>query len=443
MWAAPAAAASEPTCQGQPATIVGEPGGSVRGTDGPDVVVSDGARWVVTGAGDDVVCLTGSSDDGHRVRFASGAGHDSVVVTSTEAVTGHLGHGEDTFVGGDERDLVRGGELESVEIGGDTGEQYVDRDRDTISTGGGDDGVAASNDDTVSLGRGDDGMNREVLAGAPYAGDVDGGPGRNFLGLNVSGDAGKDAGSWVLDTHAGTFSRNGETHLSLTDFTGFQVRFAKADEELRVRGSRRHESFEAYGLDGLVETTLSISAGGGNDEIYVGRAGYDLDDVLVRSIDGGPGRDRLVVSQYEGPSVFRLDLAAGAYRHGNRGTTTKVPVAGIEHAQVTGIPFLTMRGSSSGNRLAVTLPTGWQAFERCRVLLSGRGGDDLLRVLEGPRSRSTSCPGPVLRGERGSDLLVGSQGDDTLVGGPGRDVARGGPGRDVCRAEVRMGCERR
>jgi hypothetical protein len=437
----PAVEAAVPTCQGKPATLVGMPGEKVYGTVGPDVVVSGGGSHVFTGEGDDLVCVTGATENGHRVRVKTGAGADSVVGATRDTVEAWLGPGIDRFVGDGERDLVLGGELEFGEDDPSYG-TLVDEDPDTISTGAGDDGVTASNGDTVSLGPGDDGMNREVLAGEPFTGSVDGGSGTNFLGLDISRADDVEAGSWVLDNRAGTLSRDGEVQLSPTDFTDVQVRFLDPGEQVVIKGSKRDESFEAYGK--YVQATASIHAGGGDDHIFLGRADYGLTDVVVESIDGGPGRDGLRVYGFGGPKTLVVDLGAGNYRYETDGKKTTVPLVGIEDAQVDDIPFLTLRGTSSANRLSVEMPTGWSAFKRCRVVISGGDGNDDLEVIKSPTaSPSKACAGPTLLGEGGNDVLLGSRGNERLIGGPGRDVARGGPGRDVCIAETRMGCERR
>src|SRR6266566_954924 len=65
-----AAPAKWPTCDAQPATIVGTAGNDVlRGTSGPDVIVGLGGNDVIDGlGGDDIIC-GGAGDDalfGHR-----------------------------------------------------------------------------------------------------------------------------------------------------------------------------------------------------------------------------------------------------------------------------------------------------------------------------------------------------------------------------------------
>lgn len=76
----PAYAVGE-TCNGQAATLVGTPGGVVTGTDGPDVIVTNGAARVEAGAGDDVICTTGTvaaDPFNPAVAVLAGAGNDLV-----------------------------------------------------------------------------------------------------------------------------------------------------------------------------------------------------------------------------------------------------------------------------------------------------------------------------------------------------------------------------
>ncbi len=100
-----AAEAAAPTCRGQAATIVGS-GGSLTGTEGPDVVVTNGASAVSTLGGNDLVCVTGTVRIG--VRIVAGAGDDVVDGTTApdQNVRVTLGPGTDTFYGGNDDDVV-------------------------------------------------------------------------------------------------------------------------------------------------------------------------------------------------------------------------------------------------------------------------------------------------------------------------------------------------
>src|SRR5690349_13426386 len=68
------ALALEPaTCHGEPATIVGTPDGTFTGTDGRDVIVTNGASGKARG-GADLICITGSTG----AHIDAGAGKDVV-----------------------------------------------------------------------------------------------------------------------------------------------------------------------------------------------------------------------------------------------------------------------------------------------------------------------------------------------------------------------------
>jgi hypothetical protein len=72
----PRTAAAQESCNGDPATVVGTPGGSVVGTTDRDVVVTNGAASVDTLAGIDVVCVTGALP----ASLDGGDGRDRIVI---------------------------------------------------------------------------------------------------------------------------------------------------------------------------------------------------------------------------------------------------------------------------------------------------------------------------------------------------------------------------
>ena len=107
----PPAPAIAQTCRGMPATIVGTPHQEVNGTAAADVIVTNGARFVYTRGGDDVVCTTSTPLDPRAVasvQVETGSGDDVVDTTgdtSAPSVT-YLEGGDDRFYGGDQRDTV-------------------------------------------------------------------------------------------------------------------------------------------------------------------------------------------------------------------------------------------------------------------------------------------------------------------------------------------------
>jgi hypothetical protein len=102
--AASAGSATTPTCLGVRATVVGSPRQSVVGTRHRDVIVTAGASTVDAATGNDLICVTGSSD---FVLVESGVGDDSVFVTSTTSrVQVITASGNDSYVGNGQADLV-------------------------------------------------------------------------------------------------------------------------------------------------------------------------------------------------------------------------------------------------------------------------------------------------------------------------------------------------
>ena len=138
----PVAHAAGETCRGEAATIVGTPGNpallgsdGVTGTEGRDVVVTNGAFKVSTLGGDDVICVTdGGASSVRRVIIDSGAGDD--VVDGTTApdwiVQAELGEGADQFAGGNAGNSVRGAYDDAAP---------ADTEKDVIVGGAGPDGV--------------------------------------------------------------------------------------------------------------------------------------------------------------------------------------------------------------------------------------------------------------------------------------------------------------
>ena len=125
-------------CFGQVPTIVGTPGENLEGTDGPDVVLSNGAPYVDTLGGDDLVCVTGTYagedfDEYHDgPRFRTRGGRDRIDTSSIETDVESLylyvlpGRGSDEVIGGPSlREEVVAGTEDVVDLGGGTDTLYL------------------------------------------------------------------------------------------------------------------------------------------------------------------------------------------------------------------------------------------------------------------------------------------------------------------------------
>ena len=255
--------ASPPSCEGLRATLVGSPGTKrLRGTAGPDVVVTGGAWRVETGDGDDVVCVTGTTADGKRMFLDAGAGNDTVSVTANNGIRTFLGDGDDTFFGRSETDAVLAGYL-------DYDGSPIDTGVDTIHTGNGPDRVQSDGGaDVVSLGGGAD-----TLEWGSASNPGNGGRGRDLLRIYGG------MGGSVLDNRTGTMTQDGQVISRWSSFADFEI----SGDVALILGSPQDESFRTA-VHRIVSQEWTIRAGGGDDVMY----GTTGNDTLL----GGPGQDR-------------------------------------------------------------------------------------------------------------------------------------------------------
>jgi Ca2+-binding RTX toxin-like protein len=96
------------TCQGRPATIVGN-GPHIQGTEGDDVIVTGASATTYAGAGDDLICV--SSDVLGGIFVLAGDGDDVVdasrrAASSTSLTKANLGNGLDQYIGSSAHDEV-------------------------------------------------------------------------------------------------------------------------------------------------------------------------------------------------------------------------------------------------------------------------------------------------------------------------------------------------
>jgi Ca2+-binding RTX toxin-like protein len=271
-------------CNGQAPTQTGQPGQSLLGTAGDDVIVTQGAPRIDSGAGNDSICVTGRG----TTVVNAGPGDDFVGARAHKGKTFvSLGFGDDVFFGGKGPDRVWSQESSN---------QSSSDDQDRIETSGGDDYVisgssTAPNTDIVSLGTGDDAL---VTYGFAAGATLSGGPGTNTYqplpGPDVSGD-------WTFYNVVGQATLDSETRLAWTSFQRFDLRGLHGVQTIFL-GSKASELVVAGG------TCRAVLRGrAGNDRLTVDPEGCNSFPAGDARLVGGPGDDELNGS--EGNDVLR------------------------------------------------------------------------------------------------------------------------------------------
>ena len=435
-----AANAAGETCRGEAATIVGTPANpallgsdGVTGTEGRDVVVTNGAAKVSTLGGDDVICVTaGGSSSVKRVTIDAGAGDD--VVDGTTApdwiVQAELGEGADRFEGGDAGNVVRGAYSDAAP---------ADTERDVIVGGDGFDGVHSGvvgypNPDVIALGAGDDSL---IYGGVTASGgSIDGGAGRDEFFPSTH----HRSGETVIDNAAGQMLIDQQVVATWSGLETFWTSTRGGDHLVFV-GTAADETVHAK-----VSGRVRAAFGAGDDSFRADQAPR-----AGSVIDGGDGRDLFYVTSESG--LLDLDLRRGKLV-ADAGSPYTTSATNFEDASLFARRVV-LGGTDSRNELR---------FAACDAKLRGRGGADTIARSYDSLFESVFCPRfpkahlnggsgkddlegtvgrDVLLGGSGKDLLDGGVGADRLIGGKSRDHADGGPGRkDLCRAEHKRQCER-
>ncbi len=164
-----------------------------------------------------------------------------------------------------------------------------------------------------------------------------------------------------------------------------------------------------------------VTGGGGADVFQLGLdAGQD-------QLDGGPGRDTLLVEADDLGARLSLTLSA----------VGTLLLQGDARAEIRGIEEVVLDGGDGADQLTAAGDLARAGVARSTIRLNGNGGADELdasglvgeppvrAVIRGGDGRDT------LRGGAGDDELFGERDGDSLEGGMGRDLLDGGPGNDT------------
>ena len=404
----PVANAAGETCRGEAATIVGTPANpallgsdGVTGTEGRDVVVTNGAFKVSTLGGDDVICVTaGGASSVKRVMIDSGAGDDIVDGTTAPdwIVQAELGEGADRFEGGDAGNFVRGAYSNAP----------ADTERDVIVGGDGFDGVHSGvvghpNPDIIALGAGHDSLTYGGVTAS--GGSIDGGAGVDEFFPSTL----RTPGDTLIDNAAGRMLIDQQVVATWAGLETFWTGTIGGDD-LAFVGTAADETVYAK-VSGRVRATF----GAGDDNFRADqapRAGSVL--------DGGDGRDLFYVTSEAG--LLDLDLRRGKLV-ADAGSPYTTSATDFEDASLFARRVV-LGGTDSRNDLH---------FSACDAKLRGRGGADTIARSYDSLFESVFCPRfpkVHLKGGSGPDDLEGTVGQDVLLGGGGKDVLDGGVGAD-------------
>ncbi|RHW24153.1 hypothetical protein D0Z08_25885 [Nocardioides immobilis] len=406
-------------CHGHEATIVGTPGADIDGTDGPDVIVTNGAFVTDAGDGDDLICVTGGTRKEDADVYAD-AGDDVIDTSASGAGSARvdLGTGDDTYLGGPGPDRVFAADSELSPRG---------QGSDTVTTAGGDDwvvtgGVPGDRDhDAIDLGSGDDEVGLEG-PGDPAL-PIQGGSGSDEIEFGRS----TMRRAWAIDNAAGQATYAGEPVLTWSGMESF---------ELTPWGGWVAPSF--VGGDGpekvfSVVPLTSVDLGGGDDRIAFHLHTKRLVDHAT--YDGGAGTDSFILNAGAGDQARRvdLDLVGGSLLFRPADEAVRARIGEFERYRLSAWR-LDVAGTAAPEHVL------WIG---CRGVVAGGPGDDILEAIA-PADVECGYLGDdaeaVARGGPGDDTLVGEYMPDILIGGPGTDYANGRRNHDRCVAETVVRC---
>ncbi|MBS2940315.1 hypothetical protein KDN32_21475 [Nocardioides sp. J2M5] len=420
--ASPAGAAGE-TCQGRAATIVGQPLQRVVGTEGPDVVVTNGAIGVDTLGGDDLVCVTDAIAPG-MVTLRTGAGNDVVDASASGSwVDAELGAGSDHYTASAGHDTVLTGSRE--------GSRHVDTEPDTVvaTTGG---NASQTGDEWTTGMSGVPNADVLQLAGVGHTvrwSGVQTAGSQVVMGTGATLQPSLGDGDIAIDA-AGSWTEDGAPVLAWTgEATRFELIGRSSATSLSFTGTDRdehvHSSFGKGVLDGPQrfdlgagdDTLLSEDGVGGKGSSYIGGLGDDSIELF-----GGKRLD--------------VEMNAGRMYYRQHGTKVGASFDYFEDVRV-GARHLYVGGTAHADHVS---------FYACTATVRGRRGNDVLafsrRSDDGHKIGCDARKSKIrIFGEDGKDTITGSRGRDLLVGGRGRDTVRGKANRDRCSGEKLSSCE--
>ncbi|MDA9019555.1 Hint domain-containing protein [Flavimaricola sp.] len=370
-----------------------------------------------------------------RVFINSGSNEDVIdaSVTTSDRSYSSLGGGNDTFFGGSGRDIVNAGGEDDVLYGGSGNDALSgNAGNDALTGGAGSDALTGNRGDDLMFG-GDDrdffgfyqGDGNDTIFGGEGGDDVD-----QLAVQNVSGGV----TITLTGDEAGGLSGDG---LTVT-FEGIEdYRFGAGNDtfDATVKSTNINETFGAgddtvYGGSG----NDALSGNAGNDAL-TGGAGSD-------ALTGGAGDDLM----YGGDDRDFFGLYNGDGNDTIFGGEGGDDVDQLAVQNVAGGVTITLTGDEAGSLSGDGLTVTFKGIEDYRF---GAGNDTFDATVKTTSINESFGAGDdtvyggsgddVVNGQDGNDELYGNDGDDVLIGAGGDDTAYGGDGNDIVESYLNSG----
>ncbi|WP_062207316.1 type I secretion C-terminal target domain-containing protein [Aureimonas sp. AU12] len=393
----------------------------LTGNDGANKLYGEAGNDTLRGMGGNDQLFGGSGNDlldggTGADRMEGGAGDDVYSVDNAgDAVIETLADGSDA--GGNDRvtasvDFVLGAGIENLTLMGAA----------SIGTGNGLDNriMGNANANILSGEAGDDmlsgGDGRDLLFGGAGNDRLDGGTGADVM----TGGAGND--TYTVDNIADIAIETSAADGVDTVMSSVSYRLGTYVENLTLSGTAAIDGTGNALVNRLIgNVAANVLDGGAGDDSISGDAGNDtlLGGDGNDKLDGGTGSDRMEggngndIYYVDGVGDTVVESSAGGGTDTVQSSVSFVLGAFVENLTLTGTAALNGTGNALANVIGGT--TGAN-------ILSGLEGDDTLRGLAGNDTLIGGTGIDRLEGGEGNDRLSGGAGADQLTGGAGQDI---------------------
>ena len=396
---------------------------------------------VQSGAGNDIIDLSGITDGSIKYEIEGGEGNDEIVLAATAGLaTVRGGSGDDKITTGAGDDLIYG-EDGNDEIDAGNGKNVVFGDAARLKDGVATARVAGTGADKITGGSGVD-----VLVGGGGDDEIHGGGNADWI-LGDGGVISFDGSGNVASLADHDRSPSGGADKLFGD-DGDDNIFAGAGDDQVEGGEGADEIWGGRGVDNLKGQAGADEIHGGlqDDTIFGGDAndlifGEDGRDTIhgeggQDTIHGGLGNDTILGGAekdfifgesdpdkiWGGDGDDEIDGGAGNNEiYGEAGKDTIVAFLGADR----------IFGGLDDDSINGGIGKNWIEGNEGNDTIVTPGGDSTIFGNDGDDTITAGLGDDVIQGQAGSDTIDAGGGDDFVDGGLDGDTIRGGTGADV------------